>query len=249
MTQGGKNRSTSLSGLSSDIMSATSGSLENSQVLIQPVLSYLVYALQSGTVDNVKLAAIGYFTDDQIGEAKDALWNHCGSEIIGNKPKRKESQSRSVREAHIMDILTAWAKLESCDKLPTVVINAIDLCKIPNSHPEELNNITLIDCLNRMETHMSQMQAGLDEVVARNLMFNDKLNEMSSYASKVKASTLSSQASHLKPAETARQVEQTRISNTLVSQRTQELVVDNAENIKQNVDNDSFQQPAYVLKQ
>ena len=72
---------------------------------------------------------------------------------------------------------------------------------------------------------------------------------MSSYASKVKASTLSSQASQLKPVETARKVEQTHISNTLMSQRTQELVVDNAENIKQNVDNDSFQQPAYVLKQ
>ena len=151
-------------------MGGTSGSVENSQVLIQPVLSYLVYALQSGPLDNVKLAAIGYFTDDQISEAKDALWNHCGSEIIGNKPKRKELQSRSVREAHIMDILTAWAKLESCDKLPTVVINAIDLCKIPNSHPEELNNITLIDRLNRMESRMSQMQAGLDEVVARSLM-------------------------------------------------------------------------------
>ena len=148
-----------------------------------------------------------------------------------------------------MDILTAWAKLESCDKLPTVVINAIDLCKIPKSHPEELNNITLIDRLNRMETRMSQMQAGLDEVVARNLMFNDKLNEMSSYASKVKASTVFSQTSHLSPAETARKVEQTHTSNTLMPQRTQELVVDNAEKIKQNVDNDSFQQPAYVLKQ
>ena len=45
-SQRGRNRSTSLSGVGS-----RSGSLENSQFLIQPVLSYIVYALQRGTAE------------------------------------------------------------------------------------------------------------------------------------------------------------------------------------------------------
>ena len=127
-----------------------SGTLQDTHVLIQPVLLYMVYALQSGTVENVKLAMVGHFTTEQISEAKDALWAHCNNDIIGKKQRRNDSNSRSVGESHILDIITAWGKLENKDCLPTVVINTLSLGIIPRSHPEELNNITLLDRLNKI---------------------------------------------------------------------------------------------------
>ena len=52
------------------VKSRLCGTFQDSHALIQPVLSYMIDALQSGTVENVKLAIIGQFTTDQISEAK-----------------------------------------------------------------------------------------------------------------------------------------------------------------------------------
>ena len=49
-------------------------------------------------------------------------------------------------------------------------------------HPEELNNITLVDRLNQLETRMSSLQLNLDAVVADNMDFRDKLPDISSNA-------------------------------------------------------------------
>ena len=57
---------------------------------------------------------------------------------------------------------------------------------IPRSHLEELNNISLVDCLNRLEARMSTMQSNMDNVIAQNFNINDHLKDFSSYASCVK---------------------------------------------------------------
>ena len=49
---------------------------------VQPILL-------SGNVTNIKNAIIGCFTQDQIIQEKDTVYKRCGSEIIGEKQKRK----------------------------------------------------------------------------------------------------------------------------------------------------------------
>ena len=61
----------------------------------------------------MKNTVLGHFTEEQISLAKNILWSHCDSKIFGVRPKRKGSPSRSVREAEVMDILQALAKLET----------------------------------------------------------------------------------------------------------------------------------------
>ena len=163
-----------------------SGTIENKKVLIQPLLSYMVFSLQSGSVANVRSAILGKFTEPHILEAKDALWHHCGTQIIGEKIQRKNSTVRSAADAHLHDILTAWAKLDQSDKCPLLVINALSLNDIPRSHPEELNNITLLDRLNRLEAKISTMQENMDSVFAENFEIKDRLQEIGSFASRVK---------------------------------------------------------------
>ena len=96
----------------------------------------------------MRQAVLGHFSNEDIVGTKDSLWTNCGSGIIGEKPRRKDSSTRSVAGAHVSDILTAWRKLDRADAIPLVAIDAFALGVIPRSHPEELNNISLVDRLN-----------------------------------------------------------------------------------------------------
>ena len=164
----------------------THKSIENKKVLTQPLLSYMVFSLQGGSVANVRSAVLGKFTEQQILEAKDALWYHCGTQIIGEKIQRKNSTVRSAADTHLHDILIAWAKLNQSNKCPLFLINDLSLNNIPHSYPEEFNNITLLDRLNRLETKMSAMQESMASVFAENFEIRDKLQDIGSFASRVK---------------------------------------------------------------
>ena len=122
---------------------------------MQPVLAYMVFALQSGSVSNIKNAIMGHFTTEQIYEGKDTLWSHCDITLIGDKQSWKDSTVRSAKEAHVSDILNAWAKLDKADATPTILINALSLQLIPRSQPEELH-ISLVDRLNRLGKEWSK---------------------------------------------------------------------------------------------
>ena len=84
------------------------------------------------------------------------------------------------------DILSALVKLDKANKTPHIVISAYSLGSIPRSHPKELNNISLLDHLNQLEKHMSNMQSNIDNVVAQNLALLDHIRDTTSYASKVR---------------------------------------------------------------
>ena len=140
------------------------------KVLIQPILSYILFSMQSAPADTIKQAVMGHFTEIQISEAKDMLWTFCGTQIIGDKKSRKDSNFRSVKEAHVVDIINALYKLDNANKLPLIVINALSLATIPRSHPEELNNISLCDSLNQLEARMTKMQEQVDRNIVENMV-------------------------------------------------------------------------------
>ena len=50
---------------------------------------------KSGALDKVKNAVLGFFSCEEIAQAKDTLWSFCGPYVIGEKPIRKDSPSRS----------------------------------------------------------------------------------------------------------------------------------------------------------
>ena len=170
------------------------------KVLIEPVIAYIVFFMQSGTFDNIKNATLGAFTEAEISSAKDDLWTHCGSRIIGEKKRRKETSARTIKEANIIDIMQAISQLDKSDSLPNMAINARSLQFIPRSHPEELNNISLVDRLNRLEARMTNMQTQLDGVTAHNMFLRDKLLDKSSYASKVSSNAIVYGATSTAPA-------------------------------------------------
>ena len=65
-----------------------------------PLLAYMLFALQSGTVENVGQAVIAHFPINSVLDAKTALWDACDIVTLGDKLKRNDSQTRTELEAH-----------------------------------------------------------------------------------------------------------------------------------------------------
>ncbi len=146
-------------------------------IIMDPLLAYCVFAMQSGTMDKVKTAVMGYFHTDAINIAKTTLWSKCNHDIIGAEQKHKNTGNRSKSEADVEDILRALTQLDG--NMPTVVISAKDLSFIPRSHPEELHDISLADRLNKIEKRMQKMCESLDGVIAENMALKDQINAVS----------------------------------------------------------------------
>jgi hypothetical protein len=74
----------------SEMTEITNGSINENKVIINSMLGYIVFSLQSGTIENIKNAVLGYCTDEDIIEAKDIkfCWAHCDTNAIGDKPRR-----------------------------------------------------------------------------------------------------------------------------------------------------------------
>ena len=216
--------------------------------------------MQSASIDNIKRDVLGYFSEEDISKAKDNLWDKCGPEIIGDKPRRKGSSVRSSGEAYLCDILSALVKLDKADKTPLIVISAYSLGAIPRSHPEELNNISLLDRLNQMEQRMSNMQTTIDNVVAQNLMLQDQVKDATSYAAKVKSPVTNSsealkglQLTHSDNNTGHKKKSSVKQSNLDVVPKQKD--VQNKNNVPEstislggNTDADGFQIPAHILR-
>ena len=160
--------------------------MDNNEIyIVNPVLAYSVYGLLSGSSANVKAAVLSYFTPEQISQAKDTMWDKCDNNVIGIPPRR-EGAVKSKVESNIQDIFSAIHKLDSKDELPNICVAARDLANIPRSHPEELNNISLVDRLNTLKQRLTKFQEILDRTVCQNMELKDKVSSLTpTYASSV----------------------------------------------------------------
>ena len=166
--------------------------VNDNKMLIDPLMSYTLYSLQNSTPENVKHAILCHFTADQINKAKSKLWETSDINIIGEKVRRKDSTVRTEKEANIQDILTAISKLDRVNKMPNIMMSAMDIGTIPKSFPEELMNISLADRLNQLEAKFTHMQEIVDRNVCETLQIKDKMSNSTSasYANAVKNTLL-----------------------------------------------------------
>ena len=159
-----------------------SSSESNVKIILNPLLSYIISGLNSGTAVNVKKAVLGHFTQEEIHDAKKTLFNECEDHknIIGENLRRKSTSSRTEKEAHLWDILNALCQLDNQGKMPTIAIAATDLRKIPRSHPEELCNISLVDRLNVLEASVDDIKILLDRSLAENVAMREEIKTVKS---------------------------------------------------------------------
>lgn len=173
-------------------MQSFNGSANRRDIILDPLLGYMHYALQSGTVDKVKDAVLGFFSLEAITKAKLALFDNCDASLIGTYKQHRTGTNRSEGEAHVLDIISALKQLDDNQQMPIIAIPSTDLRAIPRSHPEELNTISMVDRLNQMEEKMRQVQQCMDNTIAQNMALGDRVmtleNTRSSYSSVLSSS-------------------------------------------------------------
>ena len=155
------------------------------KLILNPLLAYVISSMHSGSNDNIKHVVSGHFCASDITTAKNDLWDHCDTNIIGEKQKRKDSSSRSEKDANIQDILHALTKLDNINKIPPVAIPALDLHKIPRFHPEEFVTVSVLERLLSVENKLKNLQDSVDISICGNLQLKDKVEEKISYANAV----------------------------------------------------------------
>lgn len=155
-------------------------SIENS------ILAYIVSIIQSATNDNIKETVVGHFVPDDILAAKDALWDGCGSEVLGEKPSRRKTSVDKI----VQDILDAFSTLDREDKTPKITIDALDLRKLPKYHPEECTSFSIAERLANIERQMKSHDESIGKNTAELIALKDRVDTATSYAAIAKGTGL-----------------------------------------------------------
>ena len=134
------------------------------QTILNPLLCYLTYGLNSGTPSHVKSAVFGAFTSQEITSAKNILFNQRDTDIIGENIKRQSTNTRSKEEANIHDIVQAIIQLDNSQKLPTMAIAASDMHNIPRMHPEEMTMISALERIRTLEDTVNNLRYMVDKL-------------------------------------------------------------------------------------
>lgn len=169
------------------------------EIVIQPILSFILYAMQSTTIENIKRTVVNFYDLDAIIEAKNKLWAISDINIIGEICKRKHTASRTQREAHTQDILVAMQKLDKANDTPNFAVDALSLGMIPKFTSEEASEVTITEKQIRMEIQLKDLQESVSKILVDNLMLKDKVDSLQHPNELSYANTLKSAISHLPP--------------------------------------------------
>lgn len=142
------------------------------------IIAYIAFSMQKGTAEKIKSVVTAHFVIEDIIAAKEDLWRAGDTEIIGERKRRRDGSLKTEKYSHVDDIVSAIYLLDAADKMPDIVLSATDLGKIPRSHPEELNDISLADRLNTIEEQMTSLRQIVDGNVSSNHSLKRQILEL-----------------------------------------------------------------------
>lgn len=145
--------------------------------------------MNNSTISNIKKIICNFYCLDDIIQAKKILWNLCESNLEPYS-ERKNTDKRSSSEAHTQDILDAMTKMDSLNQLPVFVAKNLD--QLPIGQPEDLNIISIINRLSKIEDKQNEvdnllikhdddiklmnLEVGYDKVTNHINHINDKID-------------------------------------------------------------------------
>ena len=125
-------------GIHPDKSSPTPGSSDIKQSsnlpLSNPVLAFVKAYRLRGDVSGLRNSLLPAVDSSLLVDALKALWQHCKNDLqeLGLIYKsRRDSDKRSVSDAILGDIITAFDALDNACKLPAIFVEATDLLSIP----------------------------------------------------------------------------------------------------------------------
>jgi hypothetical protein len=133
------------------------------QPIINAVLTFAVFGMSSSTFDKNLKVIMSSFSDAEIIDAKNILFNTCGKQL-DRLIVRADSIQRTAKMANTQDILMSLTKLDRINAVPLFVVDAMGLCRIPRINPEEIHEVAIAEKLAMLEAKVNM----LDQAVAVN---------------------------------------------------------------------------------
>ncbi len=133
-------------------------------VIIDPVLSYIVFSSKCSTNDNLLKTVVGHFSNEQVLTAKYTLWNNAPSEVIGDLIRRRDSSLRSLQFANCLDVIQAVRKLDDKECMPHIVLDANDIKFLPRFKPEEIDDASIAIRMSKLEDTIADIHKAIKEI-------------------------------------------------------------------------------------
>ena len=147
---------------------------------INELLSYSSHYINNSNIQNIKKIIVNFYDNDEVLTAKKLLWE-LKSDFLGPYNERKSTVNRSSSEANLNDIFDGLQTLDTIDQIPNFVAKNID--KIPERQPEEINIVSLLNRINKIEKKTTEYKNTLsnheiDLHYLKSLDIDSKYNEL-----------------------------------------------------------------------
>ena len=129
---------------------------DDSELYHNELLTYIYHYFSSSSIDMMRKTVMSFYTADEIGIAKDLLWETNAISIP--KHRRISTSIRSSHEADLNDILSAAIEIDQTGQMIIGKYYAVNLGKIPKCSPEEMNSLAIIERLRVVELQLSEIK-------------------------------------------------------------------------------------------
>ena len=115
---------------------------------------------------------VSYYTEEEIFTAKALLHSHNPS-LFGELVKRQDSKERTKEEANIDDLYDWFRKLDDSDISYTIC--AANMKRIPKYNPEEVDNITMLERILKLEETLKSDRDAHLNLISRTCKIEEKV--------------------------------------------------------------------------
>lgn len=140
-----------------DKATATTDADAYSQVILDPVLTYVTHSLGNSSVYSIKQACRGFYTLEEVNVSKDILWKVGDNNVLPPFVRRRDSTKGNEIDKVIDDIVIGIQKLDAASSLPPFAVDPSALNRIPKASPAETFPISVCERLNLLEAKVSQL--------------------------------------------------------------------------------------------
>ena len=131
---------------------------ESTRLVNNELLTYVFHYMMSYPLDSIKAVVLQFYCPEAISEAKVILWE-CYSSHLPQIEKRTVRGHKSIQEKEIDDILKHAKTLDNklAHKTMPVLFVARNLSQLPDIKPGEIESLSLLERVNRLERQMSRI--------------------------------------------------------------------------------------------
>ena len=134
--------------------------LNQKKYVVNSLLAYIATYVHRASQIQLKLAVLGFYSEDDVNEAKDVLFKATEHLDVNVKNiQRQNSATRSAKEAEVEDILAVFQRLDGLGFPDIVTFCVSDVSSLPPGAPEQGGSVmSLVESMSKMFKEVQQLQ-------------------------------------------------------------------------------------------